>query len=349
MTASPAPEDDMARSLEDCLRRMTGHADLRLLGGLQRLTGGFDTEIFAFELDSAPADLTGGLVLRLFREPRDAGRARVEEVVHRAAAAGGHRVPRVPVDCGGHRILGRPFFVMERVSGTTLAEAIADPEILAAAPGLLAGVQAGLHSLSSSALVAALTEAGIDTTRLTPFRMLDHAHHLIESAALEDLRPLAIWLDQHRPEPPGDPVICHGDFHPGNVMVDGTDVTGVIDWANVSLGHAESDVALTRLAISIGPIDGSMDQDLRTLINRLMAEYMAAYRERRPLDDGLLSYYSVLRAAHALTKVAAARTGNDVPGAAHEGYAWAHPALLGAITELIRTETGIRVVLPDPA
>jgi len=142
------------------------------------------------------------------------------------------------------------------VSGAALEEAIADPDVLAAVPRMLARIQAGLHSLPSSRLVEALTEAGADASNLTPFRLLDDILRWAETTGLEDLRPLAGWLDQHRPEPPESPAICHGDFHPGNVMVDGGEVTGVIDWANVMLGHAEFDVAFTRFALSIGPIEG---------------------------------------------------------------------------------------------
>lgn len=345
---SQTPGDGVARELEDCLRRITGCGELRVAGSLQRLTGGFDTEIFAFALDNAPADLSGGLVLRLFREPGDAGRARVEAAIHHAAA-GRHRVPRMPVDSEGHLILGRPFIVMERVPGTALDKAIADPGVLAAAPALLARAQAGLHSLPSSRLVKALTDAGIDASRLSPFRMLNVIHRLAPIAGLESLVPVARWLDEHRPGQPEDPAICHGDFHPGNVIVDGGEVTGIIDWANVALGHAEFDVALTRLVISIGPLEGVPDEGLRELIDRAVAEYVAVYREQRPLDDELLTYYTVLRAAHALTKVAAARTGRDVPGAAHEGYAWALPVLLTAVIDAIRAETGIRVALPEDA
>ena len=351
MTASRAHEDKVARGLEDCLRRMTGHEGLRLSAGLQRLTGGFDTETFAFELDNAPAELSGRFVLRLFRTPGHVNRARVEAAVHRAAAAGGHRVPGVPVDSDGYFILGRPFLVMEYVSGTSLGEAIAAPEIAAAAPAVVARIQAGLHSLSSSELVEALTKVGVDASKLTPFRLLDDIHRWIETAGLEGLRPVARWLDQHRPEPPEAPAICHGDFHPGNVMVDGREVTGVIDWANVMLGHPEFDVAFTRFAISIGPIEGPEAQDarIRESIDRAVEEYVAAYRERRPLDGELISYYTVLRAAHAFTRIAVARTGADLPDAAPDGYAWAHPVLLKAITEAIRAGTGTRVALPDPA
>jgi len=88
---------------------------------------------------------------------------------------------------------------------------------------------------------------------------------------------------------------------------------------------------------------------MRALIDRLAEEYVTAYRERRPLDDALVSYYTVLRAAHAFTRLAVARAGADLPDAAPDGYAWAHPVLFKAIGDAIHAGTGIRAALPDPA
>ncbi|MBM3956621.1 MAG: phosphotransferase [Gemmatimonadetes bacterium] len=351
MPADSTHDDDVARGLEECLRRIARRGDLRLAGRLQRLAGGFDTGTFAFELDGAPPELSGRLVLRLFRTPAHVNRARVEAAVHRAAAAGGHRVPNVPVDCDGYLILGRPFFVMERAPGTSLGEAMADPAVAAAMPRMLADIHAGLHSMPSSRLVRALTQAGADISRLTPFRLLDDIHRWVEVPALKDLRPVAGWLDRHRPEPPANPSICHGDLHEWNVMVVGPEVTAIIDWANVALGHPEFDVAFTGFALSIGPIEGGEADDprMRERTDRAVEEYVAAYRERRPLDDALVAYYTVLRAAHALARVALAHAGRELPGAAPDGYAWAHPVLLKAIAGAVHAGTGIPVALPDPA
>ena len=342
-----ANEGAIGRGLVECLRDITGRPEIRLAGGLQRLTGGFDTSVYAFDLENAPADLSGRLVLRLFRSPGDVSRARFEAAVHKAAAAARSLpipIPRMPVESDGYSILGRPFIVMDFVPGVMLVEALADPAVLAAAPRLLAQVQADLHSLPSTGFVQILTSAGIDPARRSPLKLVDHVRRRVDVRALDELRPLADWLDEHRPTLPENPAICHGDLHPANVMVEGTRVTGVIDWANVVLGHPEFDVACTRLILSIGPMEGPEvhDDGVRELIDKAVDEYLIRYRQHRLLDDALLSFYTVVRAASAFTRVALADARVDAPDAAPDGYAWRHPVLQRALVGAIDRETGLR-------
>ncbi|MEV6287744.1 aminoglycoside phosphotransferase family protein [Kribbella sp. NPDC051770] len=55
--------------------------------------------------------------------------------------------------------------------------------------------------------------------------------------------------------PPYDGVLLHRDFHPGNVLFDGDQVSGVVDWVETSWGPADLDVAhcSTALALLHGP------------------------------------------------------------------------------------------------
>ena len=50
------------------------------------------------------------------------------------------------------------------------------------------------------------------------------------------------WLTSHEP-PPSPPVLIHGDYQLGNLLVDGTDLTGVLDWEWVRIGEANEDLA----------------------------------------------------------------------------------------------------------
>jgi hypothetical protein len=62
--------------------------------------------------------------------------------------------------------------------------------------------------------------------------------------------------------------------------------------------------------------------------------YLAAYRSRRPLDDGKLDYYRVRRCAMALVQ---GMEGQKV---------WQHPLIVRDVLACIYDVTGIRVSMP---
>jgi aminoglycoside phosphotransferase (APT) family kinase protein len=58
----------------------------------------------------------------------------------------------------------------------------------------------------------------------------------------------------HGPVPAYTPVLCHRDFHPGNVLWHRGRVSGVVDWTHTCLGPAAADIAHCRenLALLFG-------------------------------------------------------------------------------------------------
>jgi Ser/Thr protein kinase RdoA (MazF antagonist) len=56
------------------------------------------------------------------------------------------------------------------------------------------------------------------------------------------------------PAPRHGPVLVHRDFHPGNILWSGSEVSAVIDWSSASVGAPEVDVAHCRvnLAVALG-------------------------------------------------------------------------------------------------
>jgi aminoglycoside phosphotransferase (APT) family kinase protein len=50
------------------------------------------------------------------------------------------------------------------------------------------------------------------------------------------------WLIAHQP-PESPPVLAHGDHRMGNLLVDGCDLTAVLDWEWVHVGEASEDLA----------------------------------------------------------------------------------------------------------
>ena len=329
----------------DAFLRLRLGGSVSIAGGLKRLQGGLDTDTFAFDVENAPAGIPGELVLRLYRSPGESGRVIVESTIQNAAHAAGHPVPEVPVDSAGHLLTGRPFIVMARLQGTALGNLLQDRTVIEKLPGLMANLQIGLHRVDSADLRKRLVESGVDIGRMSPTAMLDRVTALAEASGAADLAGINDWLVDRWPTQPANPTMCHGDFHPNNILVADGEVTGLIDWGNVMFTHPEYDVAITHMIMSIGPmgVDGnaSATEELQRTIDRAMAEYLAAYRSHQPIDDDLLNYYGALRAAHAYARVTAPKDGVDVPYAAHDGYAWAHPVLFAVIRNVLEKSTGV--------
>lgn len=293
--------DELARRLVPWLRRALDAPALDLAAALEPLGGGFDTEVYAFRLRGAPAPLAGPLVLRVFRAHHGPALVAREQATQNALADQRYPVPRVLLAALDPAALGGPFAVMERVPGRPLLSRVVGMG------RVLAEAQARLHALDPSPLRGTLPDLG---------GYLDAMEGRIGAASLLGLTPLLDWLRARRP-PPGDVVVCHGDFHPQNVMVDGSTVSGVLDWANAVLTDPAFDVAATFTILRSVPagvaVPGPRGWLAAGAQRLLAARYLAGYRRRRPVDPGRLAYYEVAAGLRALVRGGEVR--RPAPGA----------------------------------
>ncbi len=107
-------------------------------------------------------------------------------------------------------------------------------------------------------------------------------------------------------------MICHGDFHPQNLLAERGRVTAVLDWPNTLVAEAECDVAATLVILKLTPIQVlPVAAALRPLVAGLRpimtARYLARYRRARALDRGRLAYYEVGACMRGLVRAAEAR------------------------------------------
>ena len=203
---------------------------------------------------------------------------------------------------------GGPFLLMEHLTGRVLIDAQR-----VGMGGVLAEAQARLHALSAEPLLAALDADPAAGGRVTVGfdGYLKALEARVVRATLDGLKPTLRWLHEQRPSP-GAPVICHGDFHPRNLLVADGRVTGVVDWPNTLVADAEFDVAATLDILRFVPVDlVGMPRVVSLLAQMaqpiLAARYLSAYRRRRPLDRGRLAYYEVAAAMRALVQTGEAR------------------------------------------
>ncbi len=175
--------------------------------------------------------------------------------------------------------------------------------------------------------------------------MLSRIGNIAEATSEPDLLAIKSWLEDNWPSQPQAAAIFHGDLHPDNILYLDGKVTGLIDWGNVVFTRPEFDVALTRMAMSIGPLelDAETGAAMQPLVDQLIAGYLATYRAEAPLDDDLLDYYATLRAARSYTKVIGARREVELPYVAGDGYHWALPKMFSAISNVIESTTGVKL------
>ena len=152
-----------------------------------------------------------------------------------AAHAAGVRVPR-PYGYLGE-LDGREAFATERVAGETIGRRIVTrPELEGARHALplqLADEIARVHAIEPDVLPF-----------LRVADVLGHFEQELDSVG-EPHPAIELglhWLREHRPEPLG-PVVLHGDFRIGNVVVSERGLEYLLDWEFAHLGDPREDVA----------------------------------------------------------------------------------------------------------
>jgi aminoglycoside phosphotransferase (APT) family kinase protein len=264
------------------------------------ISGGFDTTIFAFSLAAAPPGFEGPLIVRIFRAERDAGHVTFESAVQRAVSATGFPVPPVLVTELDERALGGAFLIMPRVPGRIMLSAFFGPGVRHT-PALFGRTHAALHALDPEVISARVQADGASGADLLHRSSeLAWLRECIERARLSGLLDCLGWLVAHHPNgSAGRRVLCHGDFHPLNILIDdsGRNVTGVIDWAGARIADPAWDVGATVALMTQGPIDvpAAVYPAMAFVRRRVVAAYLRAYQRLLPLDLQAVRYYEALR------------------------------------------------------
>ena len=185
-----------------------------------RVAGGWSaTSIWRVSLDGRP------LVLRVFA-PGEGSDADLEAV---ALTWGRERGLPVPAVVARNTVDGRSFLLLEWVEGRPLHEFVLAEAGHARGYGEQFGrMQARLHG-----------ESG-------PPDLPDALDWPAREACPADLRARLEELA-------ADACLLHLDFHPANVLVDGGQIAGLIDWTNARCGDPRFDVARTHLLLRMMP------------------------------------------------------------------------------------------------
>jgi Ser/Thr protein kinase RdoA (MazF antagonist) len=232
-----------------------------------------------------------GNILKLFHDWFDLDSIEYEAEIARAVHASGLPVPRVGdiLHVDGHNGL-----VYQRINGRSMLEA------LQRKPWMVfnfARRQAALHAQMHTRRIA--VQLPSQKERLE--NKIRQAHVLpvpLQTALLSKLESL-----------PQEDRLCHGDFHPGNILLNAGQAV-VIDWIDSTLGNPLADVARSSIiALGAAATDQIPNPFMKIVIRLFNSIYLRSYF--RLLPGGRQEFQ------HWLPVVAAARLSENMPELEH--------------------------------
>jgi aminoglycoside phosphotransferase (APT) family kinase protein len=227
-----APED-LSALLADALEPALGSGVV--VGGLAREPGGASRETWSFTA-APPGGAPRRLVLR--RDPAGSPPSglRLEGALLRAARRYGVPVPEVLVVGDDGAPLGAGAIIMDFVEGETIPRRILRDEDLAEARAQLAArcgeILAAIHRIPPLEVPGLPGGDPVEQLRGIVDR-LGQPHPAFELAFR--------WLGDNRP-PGTAPVVVHGDFRNGNLIIGPDGVRAVLDWELAHLGDPLEDL-----------------------------------------------------------------------------------------------------------
>jgi tRNA A-37 threonylcarbamoyl transferase component Bud32 len=245
------------------------------LRGLRLIGQGREAESFEWR---------DGRVLKLLRAPGSSASLAFEIAALEAARSAGVSVPRAYEEVV---IDGRTGLLLERLEGADLLTIIGQKPWLVFHSGRLTGE---IHARINAARAPASLPAVRDVVNRGLARLA-----LSEPALAEWVGRIAAHL------PEGD-ALCHGDFHPGQLMFAG-DRYAAFDWSGAKRGDPLFDYARTRVLLSLGePPPGSpLTLTLLAKIGRrvLISSYVRSYERHtaQRIDEVRVRHWEIVNLA----------------------------------------------------
>ena len=226
----------------------------------ERVGIGRTAEVFAWGADRVVKLLLPGF-------PDEIGEAEAA-----AAALVGANLEPAPRFFGSTRIDGRYGLIYQRLDGPSMLDRVSSrPWLMRRYARDFGLLHARMHERDGAGLPDAKGRLG---------RAIERAGGLLPAAAMEAaLQRLAIM--------PDGTAVCHGDMHPGNVIITRAGLA-VIDWQTTVSGPAAADVARSLFLIRDSAIPVEIGRPQRDLIQwlrrRFAVRYLRQYMRRRPID-----------------------------------------------------------------
>lgn len=243
------------------------------LSNLKLLAQGGQAEIYELDEDK---------VIRVLRNIEDEEYLKIEMSIMKSLKEKGKAVPKVYEYL---KIDGRPSIIIEKLNGDTmLAEIRKKP----------------LRLLRQAEKLAELhLEVADSAEGLGMISINDRAAYLIPKAEMLDHK-LKKFVFETLAELPRGNDICHGDFHPGNIMITNKQYY-VIDWYGATSGKKLSDIAHTYLILRNTPKIPGISNFQNFIIgcsgSIISSRYLSTCKKLYPFDWSEFSKWMIVRAA----------------------------------------------------
>lgn len=304
-SSSSDPADDLAARFTAWLADTYG-GPVSTVGTVERNASGFDSEIWYVQVtgDCLPDAWRVPLVLRVKPDVERGAEAHREAEVAAWLVDRGYPAPPVLAVLDAGELTDRPMQVMVRAPGVALLDRVRRaPWSARAQLRALADLQIRLHGLDPDGFPVGddLLDRRLRLTR----QVAEELAHADLASGLARVDALASRL---RDAPPA---VCHGDFHPLNVL-SGDDQLTVIDWTDAGIGDRHGDAARTVLLFGLAAVASSDPMERRVLGvvgPWLGRSYRRAYERALPLDPWRVRAWQAVHLLHGWTQAVALHAG----------------------------------------
>lgn len=182
------------------------------------------------------------------------------------------------------KLKGREGIVYERIAGPSLLEELSrKPWLTVQYARLLANLHIQIHNVPA--------QKGLEPQREWARGGIPDTKKLSKDLQKKVLQLLDAMPDGNQ--------LCHGDFHPGNIVVTSRGPV-IIDWMTATKGTACGDVARTSILLEVGkpPKGTPMRWFLERVRKLFLAAYLKAYFQLRPNEKESFSDWRTIMAAN---------------------------------------------------